>query len=297
MNMSIQKATIKRIIGVVFLTMVSLVSGEEIYAQSIADKTKVVVARGSDIQKLLDKALAEFGGIESFMKHNNVVIKPDISRNAHPSAGLTTDPNLVKYLIRSCYTGDPGVIFVIDHCVDEWTKCYKNSGIERVAKDESAKVYPGNSKYFYREKTVTGGKALKKIHVHQTIVESGVLINVPILKNDPYSGISGGLKNLKGCVNDWDFYQTNGLDQCIAEFLYFKKPELTIIDASKMINNLSDKKYPYVLIVGTNVVATDATACRLVGIDPEQVEHLKIASTLGFGSLREEDVRVVNVFQ
>ena len=39
------------------------------------------------------------------------------------------------------------------------------------------------------------------------------------------------------------------------------------------------------IIAGTNVVATDATACRLIGVDPQNVKHIRKASEKGLGSL------------
>src|SRR5258708_40322461 len=38
-----------------------------------------------------------------------------------------------------------------------------------------------------------------------------------------------------------------------------------------------------VLIMGHDLVAVDATCCRIMGIDPEKVEYLRLAATLGHG--------------
>src|SRR5260370_34362435 len=36
-----------------------------------------------------------------------------------------------------------------------------------------------------------------------------------------------------------------------------------------------------VLVMGHDLVAVDATCCRIMGIDPEKVEYLRLAATLG----------------
>jgi uncharacterized protein (DUF362 family) len=42
------------------------------------------------------------------------------------------------------------------------------------------------------------------------------------------------------------------------------------------------------IIAETNVVATDATACRVMGIDPRKVKHICKASEKGLGSMKEQ---------
>jgi uncharacterized protein (DUF362 family) len=36
-----------------------------------------------------------------------------------------------------------------------------------------------------------------------------------------------------------------------------------------------------VLVMGSDLVAVDATCCRIMGIDPERIEYLRMAATLG----------------
>ncbi|MDH5495465.1 MAG: DUF362 domain-containing protein, partial [Candidatus Bathyarchaeota archaeon] len=47
------------------------------------------------------------------------------------------------------------------------------------------------------------------------------------------------------------------------------------------------------LIAGKDVVAVDATACRVMGINPTEIYHIKRAYEKGFGEMDEAKISVV----
>lgn len=261
-------------------------------------RTKVVVVRGSDVKEAFGRAMLELGGLKPFIeKGRSIAVKPDMSTDALPEEGLTTDPELIKRISLECYKLGSGPLSVFDYCLDDWTKCYKNSGIERAAKNAGVKVVPGNNEAFYKERTISGASIFAKARIHACAKPNSMLIDVPALKMDAETTISGGLKNLMGCVFDRDLYSKKDLNRCIAEFLFYKKPELTIIDAGHLLGTGDGESREYVYIISTDVLAADATACRMLGIDPLTVDHLRIAAELGFGIISETemDVKIINL--
>lgn len=260
------------------------------YAPSLlattSNKSKVLLVKADDLITAFNRAIKEFGRLEKYISNRErIILKPDMSVDATPDKKLTTNPQLIAHIVKSCYDLRSRGVFIFDHCKDEWTKCYKNSGIERLAKDANAKVYPGNHPLFFHEIENPKAGTLKKLQIHKQFDNYNYLFNVPIFKPDTETTVASGVKNLMGCVLNWDDYYKNGLHRCLAEFLYFKQPELTIIDASNIADNC--------IIVSTDVVAADAVACRMAGIDPEEIEHLKIASDLKLGYLSKEMIEVV----
>lgn len=261
-------------------------------------KTMVVVARGNDLQETFDRAMLEFGGLKPFIeKGRGIAVKPDMSTDALPEEGLTTDPQLVKHISRECYKYGSGALSAFDYCLDDWTKCYKNSGIERLAKNSGVKMVPGNNEMYFAERKIEGATVLAKARIHSSVKPNFMLIDIPVLKMDTETTISGGLKNLMGCVLDRNFYNQKGLSQCLAEFLFYKKPELTVIDAGYLLGTAPGKTHEHVFIISTDVLAADAIACRMLGIDPQGVDHLRIAAELGFGFITETeiDVKTINL--
>jgi hypothetical protein len=66
------------------------------------------------------------------------------------------------------------------------------------------------------------------------------------------------------------------------------QPELIVIDAVTAGQGRMLTPIPYplgLLILGNNQVAIDAVCCRIVGLDPRDVEHIRLAHEDGFGPL------------
>lgn len=257
---------------------------------------KVLVLRGPDYSCLLDRGISELGGWKSILKEGQrLVLKPDISVDARPNEGRTTSPVLVEYFTRQCYKNKGRAVFVFDYCFDNWTKCYKNTGIERAAKDGAAKVIPGNHEHFFQEQTIPEASVLKHARIHSSLEPGYLLVSMPVLKTDSETTISGALKNLSGCVLDRRYYQGEQQHRALAEFLYYRQPELTVIDATHLLGQTHSGKKEQVLIISRNVLAADAVACRLNNIDPSMVKHLQIAEGLGFGSLSPGAIEMIEI--
>jgi hypothetical protein len=47
------------------------------------------------------------------------------------------------------------------------------------------------------------------------------------------------------------------------------------------------------LIAGTDRVAVDSTACRLIGVDPRQVPHIVLSQKRGLGIVEEEEINIL----
>jgi hypothetical protein len=48
-----------------------------------------------------------------------------------------------------------------------------------------------------------------------------------------------------------------------------------------------------VIMLGDNPVATDATACRLMGFDPARIKHIRIAANEGLGPSNISDIHIL----
>ncbi len=69
-----------------------------------------------------------------------VVVKPNIGWDKVPELAGNTNPKLVAEIVKQCFAaGAKKEVTVFDHTCDDWQKCYKNSGIEAVAKAAGAK--------------------------------------------------------------------------------------------------------------------------------------------------------------
>jgi len=251
----------------------------------------LVAIKGGEPHIMFDKAIESFGGMKAFVKKGQtVVLKPNIGWDVTAERAGNTNPLLVKQIIKHCFNAGAKDVYVFDHTCDYWKKCYSNSGIESAVKDAGGKIVSGESEGYYHDVEVKSGSVLKNAKVHELILNSDVFINVPILKHHGSSGITIGMKNLMGVVWDRRFWHQNNLQQCIADFASYRKPDLTIVDAYNVMKRNGPKgvsKEDIItmksLIISRDIVAADAAAAKLFGTEPEKVDYIRIANQMKLG--------------
>lgn len=253
----------------------------------------MVAIKGGEPGAMFDKAIASLGGMKQFVKRNQtVVLKPNIGWDTPPERAANTNPALVGRIVEHCKMAGAKAVYVFDNTCNEWTRCYKNSGIEDAVKKAGGVMVPGNSEGYYHPVTINNGKMLKNAKVHEKILESDVFINIPILKTHDGAKLTISMKNLMGVVWDRGYWHANDLQQCIADFATFKKPVLNIVDAYRVMKrngprgvSVADVVSLKYQIISADMVAADAAATKLLNLEPAQVKHIGLAAALGVGSL------------
>jgi len=263
----------------------------------------LVAVKNSTPAKMYLAALAAMGGIQQFVRRGQtVVVKPNIGWDVTPELGGNTNPELVAAVVTSCVDAGAKKVYVFDHTCDNWKKTYKTSGIEDAAKKAGALVVSAAAEADYIDVKVPGAKILKDTKVHKLAVESDVFINVPVLKNHGSSGLTIAMKNLMGIVwNRWGWH-ASGLHQCIADFAAYRKPDLNIVDCYRVMKangprgvSKEDIIMMKSLVMSKDIVAADAASAKLFGIDPADVEYIKLADEKGIGTMNLDSLNIKRV--
>jgi uncharacterized protein (DUF362 family) len=260
----------------------------------------LVAVRNGEPEMMLEKALAALGGMGRFVaKGATVVVKPNIGWAREPETGANTNPGLVKRLVELCLNAGAKKVYVLDHTVSSSAECYGKSGIKAAAEAAGAIVVPGDDVAHYQTVEIPNGVRLKSAQVHELVLSSDVLINVPVLKHHAGSRATGALKNLMGVVWDRQAYHKLGLHQCIADFCLYRKPQLNIVDAYRVtLANGPQRARPEdvetrkMLLASTDIVAVDAAAVRLLNGTAQEAEHIALAAGLKIGRM---DLEALNI--
>jgi len=260
----------------------------------------LVAVKGGEPAPMFDKAMASLGGIERFVpRGSKVVVKPNIGWDVPPDRGGNTHPKLVARIIEQCLQAGAKEVSVFDHTCDSWSRCYKNSGIETSVKDAGGKIVPGNNEGYYQKVSVPLGKRLTEAKVHELVLDADVFINVPVLKHHSSSMVTIGMKNLMGIVWDRWYWHRNDLHQCIADFISYRKPTLTVVDAYNVMKqngprgvSAGDIVNMKSLIVSTDPVAADAAAAMIFGAQPADVRHIQLAADMGLGRMNLKELSI-----
>lgn len=266
----------------------------------VSSNYDLVAIKGGEPEAMFDKAIASLGGMKNFVKKNQkVVIKPNIGWDVKPELAADTNPKLVARIIKHCFDAGAKDVYVFDHTCDNWNRCYTNSGIEKAVKDAGGKIVSGESESYYHKVDVKKGKNLTSSKVHELILESDVFINVPILKHHGSGRLTAGMKNLMGVVWDRRYWHQNDLQQCIADFATFKKPDLNIIDAYLVMKrngprgvSKDDLLTLKSQIISTDILAADTAAAKLFSIDIADVPYINYADELKVG---QKDLSKLNI--
>lgn len=271
-------------------------------AMTVASQAPDMVAvRNGEPAALVDTAIAAMGGMGRFVKRGQTVtIKPNIGWAVAPDLGANTNPIVIKRIIEHCLDAGARKVYVFDNSCDSWRLSYQTSGIETAARNAGAEVVPAHSESQYQTVTLKGSMTLRTVKVHELVLSSDVLINVPVLKNHGGAGMTAALKNYMGMVWDRNEFHRKGLDACIAEASLSRKADLTIVDMYRVMktggprgNPSSKRDLMKMLVASVDPVAADAASARALGFDPSDFGYIAGAARLGLGivDLEKLDVR------
>jgi uncharacterized protein (DUF362 family) len=157
---------------------------------------------------------------------------------------------------------------------------------------------------FYREIKVPQGKIFDRVEIMREVLESDVLINIPQAKSHSATGISLGLKGLMGVIWDrYSFHSKYDIDQAIADLATVIKPQLTILDATRVLvsggpGGPGEVVKPNLIIAGTDPVAVDSYAVTVApwygqNFKGRQVKHLLAAHQRGLGKIDPEQLKIL----
>jgi uncharacterized protein (DUF362 family) len=125
---------------------------------------------------------------------------------------------------------------------------------------------------------------LPELMLPATLLDADLVVSMPKLKTHHWAGITCGMKNLfgviPGAVYGWpkNLLHFRGIDNSILDIVSTVRPQLTIVDAIVGMEGdgpiMGRPKPVGAVLMGTDVVAVDACAARLMGLRPERVQYL-----------------------
>jgi uncharacterized protein (DUF362 family) len=251
------------------------------------------------------KALEALGGISRFVKKGQrVVLKPNMSFTRTPEFGATTHPQVVVTVAQACMEAGAQQVLVLDHTLHRAELCLERTGIREACKDiPGVHVLALQERKFFREIKIPQGKVLERVEVMKEVLDSPVLINIPVAKSHSATGVSMGIKGLMGLI--WDreiFHSQVDMNQALADLATVIKPQLTILDATRALTSggpggPGEVKKPNLIIAGIDPVAVDSYGVSVVPwygrtFKGRQVEHLQLAHQRGLGKIDVEQSKV-----
>ncbi len=260
----------------------------------------LAVARGPSPEAITYAAIEALGGMTSFVKEgSDVIIKPNICVDYHPPEyAATTNPTVVATLVTMCLDAGAKRVRVMDYPFGGTAaSAYEISGIKAAVEAAGGEMtimsYP---KYIQVE--IPEGKSMSRTYIFRDILETDVLINVPIAKDHGSTKLTLGEKNLMGLVMNRNMMHDD-LGQRIADLTSLVRPDLTVVDAVRILTahgptggDLADVKQTDTVIASRDIVAADAYAATLFGMTGADIGYIQASADMGLGTM---DLASINI--
>lgn len=260
--------------------------------QQIKTNHDIVAAKGKDAKQITRKAVDNLGGMGKFVKKGStVVVKPNIGWDRSPEQAGNTNPAVVAAVVEMCFEAGAKIVKVFDNTCNNSKRTYENSGIEAAVRKAGGTIF-----YFNDWKCYPAQMAQENLMNEWPIIEDAVkcdcFINVPVAKHHALTQLTLSIKNLMGVCGGARGEMHQNIDKKLVEITQFIQPDLTIIDATRILlrhgptgGNLEDVEEKNTVIASTDPVLADAYAATLFNKKPEDIGYIKLAAEAGLGNI------------
>ena len=137
-----------------------------------------------------------------------------------------------------CIEAGASKISILDNVLNHPQDCLNLSKIPEVCEViQNTSVRVVTDRRFFRDVDVPHGTLIKKMGVASEVLDSDVLISVPVGKTHASSGVSLSMKGMMGLVFDRRPFHSRGLDESIVDMVTILKPNLVVIDGTRILGS------------------------------------------------------------
>jgi uncharacterized protein (DUF362 family) len=249
----------------------------------------VAIVKGKRGHEPVFKALDLIDYKQALVGYDKVLIKVNFITNKTWDTGATTDPIVVEAIIKKL-DALPVEVYVVesDATITNADKAFEKTGMKEMCKRNGVEWLNLRHVKNRIKLEIPNGEALQRITVPRLVTESAV-ISAAKLKTHVNTIVTLGMKNMFGLLPDKfkGKYHLKGISKVLVDINTVLKPAFTIIDGFVgMEGEGPTDGIPVkmnLIIAGRDVVATDATAARVMGFDPYEIKHIRKASEKGLG--------------
>ncbi len=261
----------------------------------------LALVKGNNYGQITREAVAALGGMDQFVRPgDSVVIKPNIGWDRSVEQGANTHPLVVKALAEMVLEAGGSRVLVFDHTCNEKRRCYRNSGMEEVlgAMGRAVKLEHIDDRKFIPV-DIEKGISLTRWDIYKEALLADCYINVPVAKHHGLSRLTLGLKNNMGVIGGNRGRLHHDLGQKLADLATVVKPQLTVVDATRMLmkngpqgGRVKDVRKADTVVASTDPVAADAYVTTLFGLRPEEISSTVAAHKMGLGEMNLDRISV-----
>ena len=266
---------------------------------------RVLVRKVSDLSAAVAEAL-DF--LEYDFAGKRVWVKPNLLSPHRPEDSVTTDPELVRSIVRELKRRRAAAVWVADNPAGTHARRLADylvpTGVVEASEGcfldvaEHSIILPVKSRF------------LQQLPVAAVMREIDVILNLPVFKTHALTVLTGAVKNLFGVIPGLQkahLHTLVGNAEEFAELLVdiyqaIPKPVLNVMDALRGMDGQNGPSGGRVLKLGRvlasrNAVAMDSVMAMMAGLKPDRVPTNRVAAERGLGPAKTDGIDVVGDFE
>lgn len=263
------------------------------YLRARSHKARVFIAKAASYEADLVSPIAD--GLRSLgigpaqVRGKRILLKPNFVETQRGTIHICTRPEVVFAAVEVFRRLGAAAVVVGEgsgHCRDTDRVLDEAQMAEALAQNKTPFVDLNNDDLVVRP-NAGGRSGLTTLTLPAAAAQADWIVSMPKMKTHHWVGVTLSLKNLfglmPGIVYGWpkNVFHWAGLEPAILDIYATVKPQLAIIDGIVGMEGdgpiVGTPKRAGVLVMGRDLPATDATAARIMGIDPLKVTYLRAA--------------------
>jgi uncharacterized protein (DUF362 family)/Pyruvate/2-oxoacid:ferredoxin oxidoreductase delta subunit len=242
------------------------------------------------------------GGISSFVKPDEkIVLKLNVLIGSSPETCVCTHPSILRAVGNLLKEASVKVFYGDSSAFGPSNVNLRLAGIKKVGDEcgfTAAEFDTG------RPVDNKNGLLIKQFTIAQGVLDNDGLISLPKFKTHQLTRFTGAIKNQFGCIPG---FLKGGFHSRLPEVHDFAtmlvdinsciRPRLYIMDGVVAMEGNGPRngkpRKMNVILISSDPIALDATACRMINLDPEAVPTSKPGEKSGLGTYHEENIELL----
>jgi uncharacterized protein (DUF362 family) len=257
-------------------------------------RASVLIARADAyddrLADVIDRGLDELGLGPTWGRGKSVLLKPNLVEPTREAPHVNTHPAVVLAAAEVFRRRGAREVLVAEgqgHCRDT-DLVLEQSALGPTLREAKLPYVDLNHDEVFEAPNRSRQSRLATLYLPTTLRRADLVVSMPKLKTHHWTGLTASMKNLFGVMPGlfygWpkNVLHHAGISGSIIDIVSVTKPHLAIVDGIVGMEGdgpiMGTPRHSGVLVLGTNLPAVDATAARLIGLDPTRIEYLVLAS-------------------
>ena len=260
----------------------------------------IVKVQEEHVEQAVVRLCAQLGGLSRFLLPlDTVLLKPNWVTDLHYSTGAVTHTELIRACVNLLLKHSAKKVIIADGAMvgKKTEDVILKNGVDQLASRRVEVLDFKKSQY--TKVVVPNALKYPRLALPNELLESDVVINLPVMKTHDAFPVTLGLKNMKGVLSDRDKrrFHLRGLDEGVIDLNKAARANLTVTDGIiGMEGNGPTNGTPAhskVLIASEDPLAAEVAAIAVMGFDAQEFEYIHMAYEAGFGQKDLSEIEIV----